>query len=1301
MTVNCEHLRIPLGRRESRRMVAPAYHRGFRILRMAMTAGIVPVTIVAAAGDAARALLEFNSFDPVAVGRAIEHLAARWPDRYNAPVHRAALAAYLSRAADIRAALQAGDTAGIAEARRLAAGLRDALLANPLLDFDRVLILKRGFPKPEQARRAMNSAIGLPQNWQSNDSVKRRGVWNDELAVLSNLRGGGSISVLYRPEDGRTIVDPELDFDGERVLFAMEGTGGNWRLFEIRSTGGGLRQVTPDDGADVGHMDPCWLPDGRILFTSSAAYQGLPCVFGSTPMVCLYRLDPATGAIRQLTFEQDSNWCPAVMPDGRVLYQRWEYADLPHSNSRRLFTMNPDGTGQRAFYGSNGYFPNSFFYARPVPGHTSRVIGIAGGHHGTARSGRLLILDASLGQSEADGVVQEIPGFGRPVEPIVRDRLVDGVWPQFLMPYPLDESFHLVAAKPRPDALWGIYLVDVFDNMTLLAEVEGAALLEPIPLRATPRPPVIPDRVDERLDTATVLLRDVYSGPGLAGVPRGTVRSLRVVEYYFSVRGVGGLLGSLGMDGPWDARRVLGTVPVEPDGSAHFTIPANTPLTVQPLDERGQALQLMRSWIIGRPGEFVTCSGCHEMAAEAPTPSTVQAMRRPPSAIAPWHGPARGFSFAREVQPVLDRHCVPCHSSPEMAAAFETAGPGDRRPPYLAGDRVITNWSSQISGNAGKHGGRGFSLAYAELHRFVRRPGIESDMRLLSPQDYRFNSTELGQLLRSGHHGVRLSDAEWERFATWADMNAPFHAHWSDIVGPAAVTGNLARARELRRRYVPGGPFPIYEPSPSPDPLPPPAPALAARPAAPAPPQVAAIPPPPDEWPFDAAAAAARQSATAPPGSGGRRVMPLDDGATPRQPPCGRFLRVHAGPARWLSLAEVEVFSGGRNIAVGRAARQSSTSYGGEPRRAVDGNRNGAYASGSVTHTGSGPGEWWEVDLGVNAPIEAVVIWNRTDTAGDRLGGARVELLDAARTVVWYSVIRSSPGEVVDFRLVVLPVAIELAWIPPGHFMAGGGDAPFAVSPRPAHVARGFWMARHEISNAQFRRFNPAHDSRDESRHGYQFGRRGYDMNADDQPAVRVAWTEADAFCRWLSAKTGLRVRLPTETEWEWACRAGADTPFFFGPLDADYSRFANLGDRRLKEFAACTARENYSAAEVIANPSRYDDWVPRCDRFDDGAFVTCPIGSYAPNAWGLHDMHGNAWEWTSTPFEGAATAPPDRSVERIARGGSWYDRPFRCTAAARLPYPEHQRVFNVGFRIVVDEPFAVANADSRRSQAP
>jgi hypothetical protein len=337
------------------------------------------------------------------------------------------------------------------------------------------------------------------------------------------------------------------------------------------------------------------------------------------------------------------------------------------------------------------------------------------------------------------------------------------------MPWPLDEKHVIVSCKPSPQSQWGIYLVDVFDNMTLIHEVPGQSLFEPVVLQKQTPAPVIPDRTDSTRTDATVLLTDIYQGPGLEGVARGSVKKLRVVEYYYSMRGMGGLLGAVGMDGPWDIRRVLGTVPVEEDGSAHFTIPANTPVMVQPLDADGQALQTMRSWFTGMPGERVSCVGCHAGMNEAPPSAAARAAMKPPADIeATWLAPAR----------VQLRPRSPAGARPPLHAMPRRRGRPRRTLPQRR--QEIDDWSSQIAGNAGKDGGK-FTASYAELVRYIRRPGIESDMRVLSPMDYHFSTTDLGRMLREGHHGVKLDRESFERIVTWADINAPFHGTWHEI----------------------------------------------------------------------------------------------------------------------------------------------------------------------------------------------------------------------------------------------------------------------------------------------------------------------------------------------------------------------------------------------------------------------------------------------------------------------------------------------------------------------------------------
>ena len=714
---------------------------------------------------------------------------------------------------------------------------REALLDNPLLDFGELLLVRRAADSPK---------LGLPQNWQSNASLPKTG-YRDAVMVLSGLNPEGQLTVLHEPSGGCFVGDVDLDFDAGRLLFSSIGSNGRWQVFEIGVDGSRLRQLTGEQ-PDVDSYDACYLPNGKIAFTSSAYFNSVACT-GDHAAV-LYVMNGDGTGIRQLGFDQEHDWCPVVLNNGRLLYTRWEYTDTVHCHSRLLFHMNPDGTQQMEYLGANSYWPNAFFFARPIPKHPTKVVAVISGHHGVPRMGELVIFDPALGRHEAQGAVQRIPGHGKKVEAVLKDRLVDASWPKFLHPYPLSEKYFLVASKPRPESLWGVYLVDTFDNMLLLKKEPGYALLEPIPLKRSPRPPAIPENVDLAKRDAVLTVEDVYAGPGLKGIPRGTVKSLRVFTYHFAYQGMVGNPNTIGIDGPWDIKRVLGTVPVKEDGSARFRIPANTPISVQPLDAEGKAMQLMRSWMTAMPGETLQCIGCHEPRNSAPPVRTNLAMNRPPDEIEPWYGPARGFSYRREVQPVIDRYCVGCHDGAQRTDGLDV--------PNLRGDVSANDYSSVLSWQRNADAGR-FSIGYTQLCRFVRRPGAESDYHVLEPMEFHADTTELVQLLTKGHYGVELDPEAWDRLITWIDLNCPFHGtRHEDLVDPDR---QRHRRRELLKLYaqvdddpeaVPGPGTGIYN---SGSPLEPVIPQPCTTAAA----EVIEVP----NWPFDATEAASRQRASA------------------------------------------------------------------------------------------------------------------------------------------------------------------------------------------------------------------------------------------------------------------------------------------------------------------------------------------------------------------------------------------------------------------------------------------------------
>lgn len=627
--------------------------------------------------------------------------------------------------------------------------------ANPLLQFDKLMYLTR------------KGGQGLPQNWQSNSSISRTG-YDTSLSVLNPADPAAAPQTIFH-SDNYFVGDLSLSFDGRRVLFSMPDAqkSDRYEVWEVGVDGQGLRDVTVAADNDYDNYDACYLPNGQIMFTSSRCYQAVPCT-GGDHVALMYLMNADGGNVRQLTFDQDHSWCPRVLNDGRVIYTRWEYNDIPHYFSRLLFSMNPDGTRQMAFYGTNSFFPNTMLYARPLPGSNSRIVCVISGHHGNPRMGEIAIIDGSDGEREAEGVERILPGRHRDVTNPIIDMYATGQWPQFVHPYPLSDKYFVVSCKPEADAPWGLYLLDVYDNLVPIRVEPGAALFEPIPLRATTTPPAIPPAIELSRKDATVYMYDVYRGAGLAGVPRGTIKALRVVEPVYRYWG-NGETHSIAIDGGWDVKRIIGTVPVAPDGSALFRVPANTPLMVQPLNKDGMAQQQMRSWFTAMPGETLSCVGCHERRSNTPgAGSRARAQRRKPAEIKPWYGPARGFGFVKEVQPVLERNCVTCHSAGRVDL---------RNEPHPSGR---------------------FSIAYHTLHPYVRRPGLESDIHMLPPREFEANTSPLVQMLKKGHHQVKLSGEDWDRLITWIDLNVPYGGDWRDAYPPAPE--DLIRRREEIRK---------------------------------------------------------------------------------------------------------------------------------------------------------------------------------------------------------------------------------------------------------------------------------------------------------------------------------------------------------------------------------------------------------------------------------------------------------------------------------------------------------------------
>ena len=976
---------------------------------------------------------------------------------------------------------------------------KEALLANPVLDFDSLLMVRS-----RKGRRYSN-------NWETKASLGRKKQFDDEIVVMSPICDG-EIKIVHKADQGKYLGDVDLHFDANKILYSSQLDNGNWALFEIKidpSTGkklGAPRQVSPEMGNDIDNYDACYLPDERIIFGSTAAYEGVPCVGGGAFVANLHIMNPDGTGVRRLCFDQDGNWHPVVMENGRVMYTRWEYTDSAHYYSRVLMTMNPDGTDQKAYYGSNSYWPNSMFFARPVPGHPSKFVSTITGHHSNAKGGAMCLFDVAKGRFEADGALQFITGRGKKVEPLVIDNLSRSYAPMFYHPYPLSDKYFLGVTGDS------VYLLDAFDNMLCLKKngTDGK-VYEPLPLRKTKKPFVRPDTVRLGDKSATVLISDIYEGPGLKGVPRGTVKSIRVYRYEYGPRKKGGHY-AMGMETCWDARQIIGTVPVEEDGSASFMIPANSPISLQPLDKNGMAVAIMRSWLVGMPGERLSCVGCHESQNMPPPTKRSKAMFKKPQPVKPWYGPMRGFAFSREVMPVIDKYCAGCHNGDADLNRFKAMG-------VKVHDR-ITGTGPNTGKKFSEVGIPNFSnpkSAFDALHPYVRRNGPEGDYHLLTPLEFHADTSELTQMLRKGHHNVKLPPEAWDRLVTWMDLNAPFLGNWTEA---RASTQILDRRKELRRLYAN------------------------------------------DDFDPEAVVNPYKKS---------------DETVVPKQI-----------PARTVNPANPVV---------------------------------------------------------VNYKPQAV----------------ELELGD--------------------------DIKMKLVSIPAGEFSMGSNDeTPIEQPVSRVKIAKGFMMGATEVTLEQYRQFDPDYLNGVYDMHYKDQVKRGYYMNDMQFPVIRVSWQEAVDYCKWLSKKTGKKVSLPTEAQWEWACRAGTETPLSYGDLDSDFSKFANLSDLKVKEMAVSGVNPR-----PMKNPNPHVDFELKDPRFNDNVLHLAKAGSFEANAWGLHDMHGNVAEWTMSvyaayPYRDDKRNDVSEGSKRVVRGGSWHDRPFRSTSSFRVGYPDWQKVYHTGFRVVVEE---------------
>ncbi len=557
--------------------------------------------------------------------------------------------------------------------------------------------------------------------WSSDAERMMYGRDGSRLCAL-NLRTGRCRDILNDP--GGTIRDPHVHYDGGKILFSYRKADSIYfHLYEINSDGTGLRQITDGPFDD---LEPIYLPDGGIMFCSSRCNRWVNC--WHTQVAVLYRCDADGGNIRLLSANIEQDNTPWMLGDGRVLYTRWEYVDRSRVKYHHLWSMNPDGTGQMIYYG-NMHPGTVMIDAKPIAG-TEEIVSIFSPGHGK--------------KEHAGAITVVNPRRGPDHQPFARKL---NKKEEFRDPYPLSADC-ILAATNRD-----IVLMNGRGQTRRIHSLrEGHKdywLHEPRPLRPRRREPVIPPRMNPELKTGRLILADVRHGRNMDGIRPGQIRKLLVLETLPKPINHSGTMEPISLGGTFTLPRILGTVPVEPDGSAYMELPALRSLFFVALDENDMSVKRMQSFLTVMPGEVSSCAGCHENRTDAARDKSrpvLMAMRRPPSKIEPVAGIPDVFDFPRDIQPILDRHCTDCHNYDKRQGGHVLTG--DRSPTYS--HSYVTLLTRYVS-----HG----------------RDAAESN---LAPRLIGTSASRLMRLIDGSHYQARLTPRETDYIRYWIESGAPY-----------------------------------------------------------------------------------------------------------------------------------------------------------------------------------------------------------------------------------------------------------------------------------------------------------------------------------------------------------------------------------------------------------------------------------------------------------------------------------------------------------------------------------------------
>ncbi len=673
---------------------------------------------------------------------------------------------------------------------------RKAALQNPLLDFDDILFVTWQSSGPHMCNQYMGRMTENARQLGIDDKSGLfilRNIKSDRPTLKSILGGkrvpsGTNQGVLLT--DGVSL-SPDLSWDGKTIAFAWaSGTPtrypghpksektpielvtpeliASWlkreermNLFRINLDGTGLRRLT-DVGED--DVDPCWLPSGRLAFMSTRRGGYLRCAPGAGPTniyptSTLFSMKADGSDVYPLSFHETNEWHPSVNNDGMIVYTRWDYVDRSDMIAHHLWTCFPDGRDPRSPHGNyplphqpkgDGPWtdgltlrPMGEYNIRAIPG-SHKYIATACRHHGQS-FGSLIMIDTRV---RDDGVVSQVKRITpEHLFPEAEPEPIRSLKALHATPWPLSEDFYLVSSSGN------LYLRDRYGNeeALFLNGNKSFRAIDPIPVKARAVPPVVPTQTFQgergigEIPRSTVYVQNVYATDALGELPEDVkIKEMRIVQVFPKTTPVRGA-PRISTYPESLARMALGTVPVEEDGSVYCEAPAGKAIYFQLLDDRGVAVQSMRSATYLHPGERLNCVGCHEDKHDAPPMHASSiALRRGPSKLEPEAEPSViwPFTYARSVRPVFESKCLPCHQEEKT------------QPTDFTYNKM-----------------RGFMFGFSGYKR-AHYQSPKADGTRTVPGNFGSGNSELTQCLFPKHYGVKLTKGEFRRVTMWLDMNS-------------------------------------------------------------------------------------------------------------------------------------------------------------------------------------------------------------------------------------------------------------------------------------------------------------------------------------------------------------------------------------------------------------------------------------------------------------------------------------------------------------------------------------------------